>query len=104
MRRITLLLTVALVMALMLTLAAPALATIHPISNSERSADSAEGTPADTQNPPGITGEEHEPGYSDPDPDNATEAQPLVSHLSNKTDNDCNAWKEDREFCENPEG
>jgi hypothetical protein len=100
MKRIVLLVTVALVMALMMGVAAPAFATIHPISNSERSAGhAADGTPADTQNPPGITGEEHEPGYTDTDPDHATEAQPLESHLSNKTDNDCNAWKEGQEFC-----
>jgi uncharacterized low-complexity protein len=99
MKRIVLLVTVALVMALMMGVAAPAFATIHPISNSERSADAADGTPADTQNLPGITGEGHE-GNTDPDPDHATEAQPLVSHLSNKTDNDCNAWKEGQEFCQ----
>src|SRR5215208_8074426 len=79
MKRIVLLVTVALVMALMLGVAAPAFATIHPISNSERSADAANGTTADTQNPPGITGEGHEPGYTDPDPDNATEAQPILA-------------------------
>jgi len=84
MRRIVLLVTVALVMALMMGVAAPAFATIHPISSSEQSA--ADGTPADTQNSPGITGEGHE-GNTDP----ATEAQPLVSHLSNKTDNDFHA-------------
>lgn len=52
--------------------ASSALATIHPIVNAECSAAAANGTPADTQNPPGIT-----PG-SDPDPDHATTAQPLL--------------------------
>jgi uncharacterized low-complexity protein len=93
MKRIILLVTVALVMALMMAVAAPAFATVHPISESENSAAAADGTPADTQNPPGITGEGHEPGYTDPDPDNATEAQPLVKQQSNKTDNDLHAWK-----------
>ena len=99
MKRIVLMVTVAVVMAVMMGVAAPAFATIHPISSSENSADAANGTPADTQNPPGITGEGHEPGYTDRDPDHATEAQPLVSHTSNKTDNDCNAWKEGQELC-----
>ena len=55
MKRIVLLVTVALVMALMLALAAPAFATIHPLSCSERS-QAPEGTAAETQDPPGLTG------------------------------------------------
>ncbi len=94
MRRITLLVTVASVMAAMMAVAGPAFATVHPIANSECSASAAEGTPADTQNPPGITSEGHEPGYTDPDPDNATEAQPLVQIFGqNKTDEDLHAVK-----------
>ena len=94
MKRIVLMVTVALVMATMMAVAGPALATVHPIAKSECSASAAEGTPADTQNPPGITSEEHEPGYTDPDPDNATEAQPLVQIFQgNKTNNDLHAVK-----------
>ena len=98
MKRIILKLTAALVMAvMMMAVAAPAFATIHPISSSEGSQAPSD-TPAQTQNPPGITIEGHEPGYTDPDPDNAVEAQPLVSHLENKTDNDTtHAWKPEKE-------
>ena len=78
MKRIIFMVTVALVMVSM-AVAAPAFATVHPLVCSERSADAANGTTADTQNPPGITGEGHEPGYTDPDPDNATEAQPILA-------------------------
>jgi hypothetical protein len=93
MKRIVLMVTVAVVMAAMMAVAGPALATVHPIAKSECSA-AAEGTPADTQNPPGITSEGHEPGYTDPDPDNATEAQPLVQIFEeNETDNDLHAVK-----------
>jgi hypothetical protein len=65
-KRITLLLTVALVMALMMVVAGPASATIHPLVCSEVSAAPSD-TPAQTQNPPGITGGEE-----------ATEAQPVL--------------------------
>lgn len=81
MKRTMLLLTVALVMTVMMALAGPASATIHPLVCSERSA-APSGTPAQTQNPPGITGG-----------DQATEAQPvLVANLK--------AFKE--EGCERP--
>jgi hypothetical protein len=66
MKRILVLLTVALVMAVMMALAGPASATIHPLSCSERS-QAPEGTTAQTQNPPGLTGG-----------DQATEAQPVL--------------------------
>jgi hypothetical protein len=66
MKRILVLLTVALVMALMMALAGPASATIHPLVCSEGSAAPSD-TPAQTQNPPGITGG-----------DQATEAQPVL--------------------------
>jgi hypothetical protein len=82
MKRIILLLTVALVMTVMMALAGPAAATIHPLANSECSADAADDTPADTQNPPGITGD-----------DNATEAQPVISVSGNPTAAD-NAFKD----------
>jgi hypothetical protein len=86
MRRILLVMSVAALMVAMLAATAvPAFATIHPLVNSDRSADAANGTPADTRNPPGITSEGHEPGYTDPDPDKATEAQPILSVLKNPT-------------------
>jgi hypothetical protein len=77
MKRIILLVTVALIMALMMAVAGPALATVHPLVCSENSAAPSD-TPAQTQNPPGITSEGHEPGYTDPDPDKAVEAQPIT--------------------------
>ena len=66
MRRIIMLVVVALVMAAMMALAGPASATIHPLVCSEGSAAPSD-TPAQTQNPPGITGG-----------DQATEAQPVL--------------------------
>ena len=66
MKRILVLLTVAVVMALMLVVAGPASATIHPLVCSENSAAPSD-TPAQTQDPPGITGG-----------DQATEAQPVL--------------------------
>jgi hypothetical protein len=66
MKRIVLLVTVALVMAVMMAVAGPASATIHPLVCSENSSAPAD-TPAQTQEPPGITGG-----------DQATEAQPVL--------------------------
>jgi hypothetical protein len=66
MNRILVLLTVAVMMALMLVIAGPASATIHPLVCSENSAAPSD-TPAQTQDPPGITGG-----------DQATEAQPVL--------------------------
>jgi hypothetical protein len=51
--------------------ASSALATIHPLVNSECSAPAADGTPADSQNPPGIT----DGGV---DQSHATQAQPVL--------------------------
>ena len=59
MKRITFLSTVALVMALMLAVAGPALATVHPLSNSECSGLD-ENTVAGSQDPPGLTGQSNE--------------------------------------------
>jgi len=59
MRRTTLLLTVALVVALMMAIAGPALATVHPLSNSECSGLD-ENTVAGSQDPPGLTGQSNE--------------------------------------------
>ena len=69
MKRILVLLTVAVVMALMLVVAGPASATIHPLVCSENSAAPSD-TPAQTQDPPGITGTGEE--------EQATEAQPVL--------------------------
>ena|SRR5215207_6560465 len=74
MKRIVLMVTVALVMALMLTVAGPALATVHPLANSECANPSASDV-ATSQDPPGLT-----PGG--PDQSSATVAQPVISVLT----------------------
>ena len=56
MKRIIFMVTVALVMALMMALAGPALATIHPLSNAECANASASDVATD-QEPPGISGD-----------------------------------------------
>lgn len=53
-------------------------ATVHPLVCSELSAAAADGTPADTQDPPGIT-----PGG--PDSSSATVAQPVVAVITAAT-------------------
>ena len=71
MKRIVLMVTVALVMAAMMALAGPALATVHPLANMECSnANASEVT--QSQDPPGLT-----PGG--PDQSSATVAQPVIS-------------------------
>ncbi len=74
MRRIVLMVTVALVMALMMALAGPAFSAIHPLANSECANDNASEVPQ-SQDPPGLF-----PGG--PDQSRATEAQPVVSVLT----------------------
>ncbi len=70
MRRI---LPVVVLVVLVLSVLVPtAIATVHPQSRSECSAAAANGTPADTQNPPGIT------DGPDRDPDHAEHAQPVL--------------------------
>jgi hypothetical protein len=71
MKRIVLLVTVALVMALMMGVAAPAFATIHPLANSECASDNSQGV-ANEQEPPGLT-----PGG--PDQSKAEVAQPVIA-------------------------
>jgi hypothetical protein len=57
-QRILLLLSIAvLVVAMLAITAVPAFATIHPLSRSQFSADQANGTVADTQDPPGLSGQ-----------------------------------------------
>jgi hypothetical protein len=73
MKRIVLMVTVALVMAVMAV--APAFATVHPLSKAECSAEPA-GDTAGTQDPPGLT-----PGG--PDHSKAEIAQPVQSANSN---------------------
>lgn len=63
---------VLLVLLMLAALVPAAVATVHPQSRSECSADAANGTPADSQNPPGIT------DGDDPDPDHAEHAQPVL--------------------------
>jgi hypothetical protein len=75
MKRIVLLVTVALVMALMMALAGPAFAAIHPLANSECANENASEVPQ-SQDPPGLL-----PGGG-PDQSRATEAQPVVSVLT----------------------
>jgi hypothetical protein len=55
MKRIVFMVTVALVMALMLAVAGPTFATIHPLSNAE-CADASASDVAKLQEPPGISG------------------------------------------------
>jgi len=71
MKRITLMVSVALVMAAMMALSGPALATVHPLANSECANASASDV-ATSQDPPGLT-----PGG--PDQSSATVAQPVIS-------------------------
>ncbi len=74
MKRIALLATVALVMALMAV--APAFATVHPLANSECASDNSQGV-ANSQNPPGLTG-----GSNGKPPNNPTGtniAQPIFA-------------------------
>jgi hypothetical protein len=80
-----------LVVAVAAKTAASASATIHPLVCSEDSAALAD-TPAKTQNPPGITDEGFE-GNTDPDPDIAVQAQPVVSIMTNSTTSDSAALK-----------
>src|SRR5918995_7320185 len=76
MKRIILLVTVAWVMALMMAVAGPALATVHPLANSECSNENASAV-AQTQDPPGLT-----PGALPPNAVGADEAQPVFSVLA----------------------
>jgi hypothetical protein len=77
MKRITLLLTVALVVVFMLAVAGPASATIHELANSECASDSSEGV-ANDQFPPGLT-----PGSQ---AQSEQEATPVVHVFFNPSD------------------
>jgi hypothetical protein len=71
MKRIVLVVTVALVMGLMMALSGPAWATIHPLANMECSNENASAV-TQNQTPPGLT-----PGG--PDQSKATVAQPVIA-------------------------
>ena len=78
MRRIVLMVTVAVVMALMLALAGPAYAVIHPLAHMECASENADASPQEVpeeQDPPGLDGRSNA--------DN--EAQPLESVSGNPT-------------------
>ena len=66
MKRIVFMVTVAAMMALMMAVAGAASATIHPIVQSSCSASQAEGTPAQTMDPPGISGQSNANNYARP--------------------------------------
>jgi hypothetical protein len=72
MKRIILLVTVAMVLTLMMSVAGPALATVHPLANMECSNDAHASAVTQNQDPPGLT-----PGA--PDQSHATVAQPVIS-------------------------
>ena len=66
MKRILMVLTIALVMAaMMVVVAAPAFATIHPLSNSECANTSASDV-ATGQNPPGLSGGSNADNFAQP--------------------------------------
>lgn len=71
MKRVVLMVTLALVVALMMALSGPAWATIHPLANMECSNENASAV-AQSQDPPGLT-----PGG--PDQSSATVAQPVIA-------------------------
>jgi hypothetical protein len=66
MKRIILLVTVALVMALMMALAGPALATIHPLANMECSNDAHASAVTQIQDPPGLSGQSNTDNIAQP--------------------------------------
>ena len=65
MKRVLLLGTVAAMMAAMMMIAAPAFATIHPLSNSECSNASSSDV-ATEQNPPGLSGGSNADNFAQP--------------------------------------
>jgi hypothetical protein len=71
MKRVVLMVTLALVVALMMALSGPAWATIHPLANMECSNENASAV-TQSQDPPGLT-----PGGKDQS--RATTAQPVIS-------------------------
>jgi hypothetical protein len=97
MKRITLLLTAALVMALMLAAAGPALATVHPLANSECASDNSQGV-ANSQEPPGLTpeafgGSGQSEGSPPNNPTGTTLAQPVFAVAGEDLSGDSPALK-----------
>ena len=85
MRRIVLVLSVALVVvALVAAMAAPAFATVHPLAHMECASDTSNSPVVASQDPPGLTGQSSA--------DNI--AQPIFSVLKNPTATE-NAFKPD---------
>ncbi len=94
MRRIVLLASVASVIALMLALAGPALATIHPLANSECASDNASAVANDQLPPglsPGITGDSQ--GSPPNNPTGSTLAQPVFGVAGEDLSKDSPALK-----------
>lgn len=82
MKRIILMVTVGLVMALMMAVAGPAFATVHPLAKMECASDSASPV-VQTQDPPGLTPAPFGTGQSQGSPPNnpfgSTLAQPVFA-------------------------
>jgi len=79
MKRIVLMVTLAVVLALMMAVAGPASATIHPLANMECSNDANASAVTQSQDPPGLT-----PGG--PDRSSATVAQPVIAVVTANPD------------------
>ena len=99
MKRITLLLTVALVVALMMALSGPAWATIHPLANSECASDNASSV-ANDQLPPGLSPASVDPeltgksqGSPPNNPTDSTLAQPVFAVTGGDLSGDSPALK-----------
>ena len=99
MKRIVFMGTVALVMAAMLALGGPALATIHPLANSECASDNASSV-ANDQLPPGLSPASADPeltGKSQGSPPNnptgSTLAQPVFAVAGEDLSGDSPALK-----------
>ena len=73
MKRVILMVTLALVVALMMALSGPAWATIHPLANMECSNENASAV-TQSQDPPGLT-----PGALPTDTGGADVAQPVIA-------------------------
>jgi|SRR5215210_3532394 len=94
MKRIVLMVTVAMVLALMMGLSGPALATIHPLANSECASDKASDVANDQLPPglsPGITGSSK--GSPPNNPTGSTLAQPVFAVAGENLSGDSPALK-----------
>jgi hypothetical protein len=76
MKRIILLVTVAMVVALMLAAAGPAFATIHEVARMECASDNASAV-VQNQTPPGLTGQSQASNFGQPVFSVTPEGQPL---------------------------